>query len=176
MIYRKFLLVLLAFSTFVASLSANPEGEKLFSTLCKACHHLEIRLVGPPLKNVSQRHNEEWLLKFIKSSTSMIASGDKAAIELFNTYNKIPMPDQNLTDDEIRSILSYILEASSPAEGAAISRPETVKSNAKPLKFSDFRFWIIYTITVVLTIVAVYYKAEMALLTKKVESRGDAEA
>ena len=170
MIHRLFLLTLVAFSVFAGGLNANPEGEEMFTTLCKACHHLEMRLVGPALKGVDQRHTEEWLIKFIKSSSSVIASGDETAIGLFNKYNKVPMPDQNLTDDQILSILAYIKDATAPAEAAAIPRPETVKSNAKPLKFSDFRFWIIYTVTVVLTIVAVYYKAEMALLAKKIES------
>lgn len=173
MIYRKLLLVLFMYSGLLSTASANPEGEKLFTTLCKACHHLEMRLVGPPLKGVGQRHDEEWLLKFIRSAGTVIASGDQTAIDLFNTYNKVPMPDQNLTDDQIRSILDYIREAGTPQEESDIPRPEVVKSNAKPLRFSDFRFWIMYTITVVLTIVAVYYKAEMVLLRKKVEAAGE---
>lgn len=151
---------------------ASPEeGKALFKANCNACHHLELRLVGPPLKNVHTKHSEDWLLRFIKSSASVIASGDSTAISLFNTYNKVPMPDQNLSDDEIRSILSYI-EVESAGGGdsdAPFARPEVVKANTKPLSFTDFRFWIMYTITVVLTIVAVYYKAEMSSLKAKVE-------
>ncbi len=151
---------------------ASPEeGKKLFRANCKACHHMDMRLVGPPLKNVHTKHSEEWLLKFIKSSSSMIASGDSMAVSLFNTYNKVPMPNQNLTDDEIRSILAYV-EVESAGRGdsdAPFKRPEVVRANVKPLSFKDFRFWIIYTVTVLLTIVAVYYKAEMSSLKNQVE-------
>ena len=152
--------------------AASPEeGAKLFKANCKACHHMELRLVGPALKDAHTKHSEEWLLKFIKSSTSVIASGDTTAINLFNTYNKVPMPDQALTDDEIRSILAYIEVESAGGASAdtPFPRPEVVKANVKPLAFTDFRFWIMYTVTVLLTIVAVYYKAEMASLKRKVE-------
>jgi hypothetical protein len=39
----------------------------------------------------------------------MIESGDKYGVELFNKYNKVPMPAyENFSDDEIKSILAYI--------------------------------------------------------------------
>ena len=111
MIRRLVLFALMAAPLLSPSAYANAEGEQLFKTMCKACHHLEMRLVGPALKDVDQRHSEDWLIKFIKSSQSVIASGDQTAIDLFNTYNKVPMPDQDLSDDQIRSILAYIKEA-----------------------------------------------------------------
>ena len=156
----------------VIAFGASPEeGKKLFKAKCNACHHLELRLVGPPLKNVHTKHSEEWLLKFIKSTATMIAAGDSAAVSLFNTYNKVPMPDQNLSDDEIKSILAYIeLESAGGGDSdAPFKRPDVVKANVKPLAFTDFRFWIMYTVTVLLTIVAVYYKAEMSSLKRQVE-------
>lgn len=149
------------------------EGGKLFKQTCTACHTLEQRLVGPPLKGVDQRHDEEWLLKFITSTQTMILAGDSAAVALFNTYNKVVMPDHNLSTDQIRSILAYIKDAetvrSSPP--GTIMRPEVVTSAAKvqPLHFSDYRFWILYTVTVLLVIISIYYKAELNALQKKVQ-------
>jgi len=165
-------LLVIGFISSYNSASASPEdGAKLFKANCNACHHLEMRLVGPPLKGVTDRRSEDWLRSFIKSSSSVIESGDTTAIQLFNTYNKVQMPDQNLSDEEITSILEYIKQSDISASSDPFPRPTVVKANNKPLKFSDFRFWIIYTVTVVLTIVAVYYKAEMATLAKEVRDK-----
>jgi cytochrome c2 len=147
-------------------------GEKLFNVNCTACHHLEMRLVGPALKNVHQRHDSTWMFRFIRSSQSMIEAGDSTAVALFNTYNKVIMPDQNLTQDEISDILAYLRAASADEAGAddnPIPRPETVKSDIRPLKFTDYRFWIMYTIIVILVIVAINYKAELVALNKRVD-------
>jgi hypothetical protein len=38
----------------------------------------------------------------------MVKNGDPVAVKLFEENNKIPMPDNNLTDDQIRGILNYI--------------------------------------------------------------------
>lgn len=77
--------------------------------VCAACHTIgEGKRVGPDLKGVNDRHDEAWLIKFIQSSQTVIKSGDKVAIKLFEENNKIPMPDNNLTDQEVKDILAYI--------------------------------------------------------------------
>jgi len=153
------------------------EGEVLFKQICAACHALEQRLVGPALKGVDQRHDEEWLLKFIPSTQTMIQGGDSTAIALFNTYNKVVMPDQNLTPGQIRSILAYVKDAETvrAAPAGSIVRPDIVVNAAQvaPPRFSDYRFWILYTITVLLVVVSIYYKAELIALRKKVEHTTD---
>lgn len=161
----------------VADAAGINEGETLFTQNCKACHHLEMRLVGPALKGVEQRHTEDWLIRFIRSSQTMIQAGDSAAVALFNTYNKVPMPDQNLSDAQIHNILAYLKEAGKPAvvETGGITRPPAtaVASYSRPPKFSDYRFWIMYTVTVILVIVSIYYKAELIALSKTVQHEND---
>lgn len=84
-------------------------GQVIFSQTCNACHTIgEGKRVGPDLKGVNTRRTEAWLIKFIKSSQSMVNSGDPTAVALFNEYNKIPMPDANLTDQQIKDVLAYI--------------------------------------------------------------------
>lgn len=84
-------------------------GETLFKQTCIACHSIgNGKLVGPDLKGVTTRRTEAWLVKFIKSSQTLIKSGDKAAVALFNENNKIVMPDHALTDAQVKSILAYI--------------------------------------------------------------------
>lgn len=179
MIGSRFILCLIIVFSFAHGMRAEADieqGEKLFKTYCTACHHLEMRLVGPPLKGVNERHSEEWLYSFIKSSQTMIQEGDSAAVALFNTYNKVPMPDHEMTNDEIKNILAYIGNADKPAaSGDPFPRPIVERSNIKPLSFTDFRFWVLYTVTVLLVIAAVYYKAEMASLESLVSGEDHIE-
>lgn len=89
------------------------DGEALYNRACKACHTIGGgRTVGPDLKGVNQKRDKEWLVAFIKSSQTLIKEGDANAMELFEEFMKIPMPDQNFTDAEINQILLYIEQAS----------------------------------------------------------------
>ncbi len=84
-------------------------GEITFSTRCRACHTIgQGKLVGPDLANVQDRLKKDWLIKFIKSSQTLVKSGDAEAVRVFNQFNKIVMPDQPLTNTQILEVLSYI--------------------------------------------------------------------
>lgn len=89
-------------------------GEQVFKGTCFACHTIgKGKLIGPDLINVQNERPEAWLIKFIRSSQSVINSGDKYADSLFQAYNKVIMPDQlDLTDEDIRNVISYIKEQS----------------------------------------------------------------
>ena len=109
MIKKYFLITLSSIFTFMISLNAQSQGEKLFSQKCAACHTVGGgKLVGPDLANVQNRRTEQWIQQFIQSSQSLIKSGDSTANALFNQYNKIIMPDAQLTANEIKSIITYI--------------------------------------------------------------------
>ncbi len=98
------------------------EGESLFKQVCFACHRINGgKLVGPDLARVHQRRSEDWLIRFIRSSQSVIQSGDAVAAALFEEHNKLIMPDNNYSDDQIRSILAYIREASGSGSTAPVS-------------------------------------------------------
>lgn len=84
-------------------------GEKLFKANCAACHSVgDNKLVGPGLKGINDKRKEEWLIKWIKNSAELIASGDADAKAIFEEFNKVPMPAQAVSDDEIKAILAYI--------------------------------------------------------------------
>lgn len=86
---------------------------------CAACHTIGGgKLIGPDLQGVTERRSEEWLLSFIRSSQTMINNGDEAAVALFEEYNKIPMPDNNLSDEQIKGILAYINNYDPSAQAA----------------------------------------------------------
>lgn len=98
-------------------------GEKIFQQNCSACHSIgKGKIVGPDLNGVNARRTEAWLLKFIKSSQTMVKSGDKTAVTLFNENNKIVMPDQNLTDQQIKEVLGYIKSKSTVAVKTSVKK------------------------------------------------------
>jgi cytochrome c2 len=114
------LVLLLTVSSIQFSYSQSP-GETSFNQICKACHTIGGgRLVGPDLMNVQERRSEEWIVSFVKSSQSMINSGDSAAVAIFEEYNKTPMPDQPLSDTQIADLLNYIIEQSSANGNIAV--------------------------------------------------------
>jgi len=116
----------------VNDLFAQADGAALFKAQCAQCHGVgESKIVGPGLKNVHTRHNEAWLLKWIKNSAEMIKAGDPKAVKLFEENNRIPMPAVALADDEIKAILAYIKTEGEKADvtpqagtGAAAATPE----------------------------------------------------
>lgn len=109
---KKIVVLSIAFTAlyFQGALAQNvAAGEKTFKSVCSACHSIgKGKIVGPDLINVSTRRNEKWLISFIRSSQTMVKNGDAAAVKVFNDNNKIPMPDQNLTDIQIKEVLGYI--------------------------------------------------------------------
>jgi len=89
------------------------EGAAYFKQMCVACHTINGGvLVGPDLANVQDRRSDEWLQGFIKSSQTLINSGDPDAVAVFEQFNKIVMPDPPFSDDQIAAIIVYIKAAS----------------------------------------------------------------
>jgi cytochrome c2 len=95
------------------------KGKALFTNNCAQCHAVtEEVVVGPGLKGVTSRTpGKEWLHKWIRNSSAVIASGDPYAVQVFNKFNKIQMSSfPNLTDADIDGILAYIEQSSAPAQ------------------------------------------------------------
>ena len=103
--------------------AAQESGKDIFQKSCAACHSIGGgRLVGPDLKGVNERRPEDWLLKFIKSSEKLVKAGDKTAMALLDEY-KMPMPDQALSDDQIRKLLAHIKDPGGGPAAAKESAP-----------------------------------------------------
>ncbi len=110
------LTLLLLFS--LTSYGQTAEAEKNFA-VCKACHTIGGgKLVGPDLKGINDKYDEAWLIKFIQNSAQLIESGDPQAIKVFEENNKIPMPPNALSDDQVRDLLLYIANDGKIAGGA----------------------------------------------------------
>ena len=132
----KFIPVLLTLLFFNSqNLFSQSEGETLFQP-CKACHNLsDQRLIGPGLKGITERRDRAWLTKFIQNSQAVIESGDEYAVKLFEEYNKIPMPPQNYTDEQVKVLLDYI-ESYDPNAVVATAQPaQATEIDGKPYEF-----------------------------------------
>src|SRR5690606_4743910 len=91
---------------------SGQNGGELFKSTCASCHTINGgRLIGPDLSGIHNRRDNEWLIGFIRSSQKLIKAGDKDAIAIYNEYNKIPMPDNNMSDEQIISIIDHIKSA-----------------------------------------------------------------
>ena len=73
---------------------------------CVACHSIgKGKITGPDLLGVTQRREEEWLRKWLKSPDTMIYT-DPIAKEMLKEY-LVPMPNQGLSDEEIDILVEY---------------------------------------------------------------------
>lgn len=103
------------------TLKAQDTGEQIFKSVCAACHTINKgRLVGPDLSNVYRIRNNQWIIRFVRSSREFIKSGDTAAVNIFNEFTKIPMPDNHLTDAQILAVIEYIKSTDQASQATAV--------------------------------------------------------
>ena len=93
--------------------SVVKNGESLFKGNCTVCHAIDEVIIGPALRDVHERRDQEWIYAFIKNSQKVIKSGDEYAVELYNQYNKTLMTSFDFSDEELDAILTYIKDESS---------------------------------------------------------------
>ncbi|MCE1163844.1 MAG: cytochrome c [Bacteroidetes bacterium] len=80
-------------------------GRVIFEQKCVACHKIDSKLVGPPLKGVTQRRKPEWIMNMILNPEQMTKENTTAK-QLFGQY-LTQMTFQNVSQDDARAILEY---------------------------------------------------------------------
>lgn len=92
-----------------AAPAVSVEAKAIFSKRCTVCHTFGKGVkVGPDLKGVTERRPREWLVRFIRTSSSVIQSGDPTATKLFRDFKQERMPDwSDLSPQQVVSILDY---------------------------------------------------------------------
>lgn len=114
------------------SLSAF-DAPAYYEKSCSSCHTIGGGDdVGPDLKGIQERRSREWLHKFIKSSQSLIQSGDPEAVAVFSKFKNKKMPDQDLSDAEIDALLEFIKTgnagaAAGDSRSATTATPEDIQ-------------------------------------------------
>jgi len=81
------------------------KGKAIFESKCTACHKFGERYVGPDLAGVTDRRKPEWIMNMILNPQEMTQQNPTAK-ELLGEF-MTQMPNQNLTQDEARSVYEY---------------------------------------------------------------------
>lgn len=83
------------------------KGKGAYDVKCGSCHKTtEERLVGPGWKGVTQRHKPAWILNFMTNTDEMINKDPAVQAQL--ELCLVRMPNQNLSDDEAKSLLEFM--------------------------------------------------------------------
>jgi nitrite reductase (NO-forming) len=94
----------------VEATPTDPEaarGKLAFESKCLACHSIgQGRKLGPDLAGVTKHRDTAWLARWLKDPEAMLKT-DAHAKAMLKEYNNIPMPNQSLSDAEIREYIKY---------------------------------------------------------------------
>jgi cytochrome c551/c552 len=150
----------------VATLATPPieEGKAIFSTRCASCHSVSKVLTGPALGGVHERRSIDWIVSFVQSSQSLVKSGDKDAVALFEKFNRIPMPDHaDLSAGDVKSIVEFIKSESisDAAMKAPFAKPGSIQPNYAPLSITNYGFFLGYFAAVILLIAALLFAVQL---------------
>ena len=86
---------------------AAVQGKLAFESKCLACHSMGSGpKMGPDIAGVTTRRSDDWLAKWLKSPDQMLKT-DPDAQAMLKQFNNIPMPNQNLSDAEIKQYMAY---------------------------------------------------------------------
>jgi cytochrome c551/c552 len=77
---------------------------------CMICHRIGGgRAAGPDLQHIFEQRSMDWLTRFLKNTSEMLAN-DSLAMELLAQNKKMKMPDMQLTDADVDAVLHYMAQ------------------------------------------------------------------
>ncbi|MGI9541109.1 MAG: c-type cytochrome [Flavobacteriaceae bacterium] len=83
------------------------QGKAVFNQKCTACHMANRKLIGPAMQGIYDRRSPEWVMNMLLNPTEMLKE-DPIANALLKEYNNVMMLNQNLSQEETRSIAEYL--------------------------------------------------------------------
>lgn len=105
------------------------QGKLHFEQKCLACHTIGGGdRMGPDVLGVTQRRDEAWLARWLKAPEQMIQT-DPIAKEMMGKY-KVPMPNQGLSDNEIKEYIAYFKWADANVRPAGKGQPQAAADGA----------------------------------------------
>ena len=137
------ILITCLFTVFFAGTSwaqpvQDPPSEetiKFFKTNCFSCHTIGGGpLTGPDLKNVHERRDRDWAIRFIRDPKAVVDSGDPYAAKLVADFRGTLMPTLPGIDATLAGKLYELIEAESAREK---SRFEGIVIPDRPLTAED---------------------------------------
>ena len=133
-------------------------GATLFKGNCTVCHQIDEKLIGPPLRDLHKRRPITWIKSFIKNSQQVIESGDEYALSLYKEYNQTQMTAFDFSDEELNSLIAYIIsESEQPISTATTtsSSEETASSSTAVISSTEVQLIWAAIIAVLLLILLV---------------------
>jgi len=93
------------------------KGKLDFESKCFACHSMGFGpKLGPDLAGITKRRSDVWLTRWLKAPEKMLET-DAEAKALLKEWNNVPMPNQNLSDEEIANYLKFFRWADAQPAG-----------------------------------------------------------
>ena len=71
-------------------------------------------MIGPDLLGVTDRRDRRWLVDWLRAPDRMLAIKDPIAIELYERFNGVVMPNMRLSPVDIEDLLHFMKNARSP--------------------------------------------------------------
>lgn len=91
-------------------------GNEIFTIKCSACHKMDDRYVGPPLRDVTERRTAPFVMNMILNPEGMVA--EHPEVRALLAQYAVPMANQNLTEAEARAVLEYLRSEAAAAPGS----------------------------------------------------------
>lgn len=82
------------------------KGAEVYKSKCTACHKIGKKFIGPAPNGIFEKRSPEWIMNMILNPDEMVQK-DPVAKALLMEYNGSPMANQNLTEEEARSVVEY---------------------------------------------------------------------
>ncbi len=136
------------------------DGKKIFIARCASCHTVNRIMTGPALGGIDQRRDMAWIINFVHSSQSLVKKGDKDAVEVYEKFNRVIMPDHtDLTEADIRDIVAYIRsQEKNEAAAAPFEKLSRLQTPYQPVSLSrDYPLLIGYLLAVVLLMLGLLF-------------------
>jgi nitrite reductase (NO-forming) len=103
--------------------AAAVRGKLAFESKCLACHSIGGGdKLGPDIYKVTRRRDAAWLVRWLKDPEGMVKT-DPAGKEMLAKY-KVPMPNQNLSEEEIREYVAYFKWADENLRPVGTTQPQ----------------------------------------------------
>lgn len=101
-----------AAQSFAVDAGLAKRGESLFRNKgCEACHSIgKGKRAGPDLQGVVERREVDWLRRWLKNTSEMLAT-DSTAQAMLAEYNGVKMPNLKLTDPDVEALIHYMAQA-----------------------------------------------------------------
>ena len=104
-------------------------GKLAFETKCLACHTIGGGdRMGPDLYLVTKRREAGWLARWMRDPEGMLKT-DEVAKQMLEKY-KVPMPDQNLGEEEVQQYLAYFRWADANLRPRGSGQPQRAAPDA----------------------------------------------